>query len=499
MGQQDRNGGGGSERGMDRRSFLGGVAALGVASGIAAHMGTVEAAAWSAKRKSGAAGKGGKLPARGEFVIRNAYVMTMDAALGDIARGDVHVRNGEILAIGTDLKAPGVAILDGRGMIVLPGLVETHWHMWNTLLRSMSGDKREHGYFPTAAALGKVFMPEDMYQGTRLAATEAIHGGITSVHDWCHNIRSPQFAEENLRALSESGIRARFSYGSPQGHPANATIDLADLERLHRDWKRYSHEGLLTLGLAWRGAYDDPKAMIPNEAARREFDTARRLGMPISIHVSNSHSRAGQIAVLAKENLLGKDVQLIHAIWVTPEELRSVAAAGSGVSFSPYTEMRIGFGFPHAGEFIAANIPIGLSIDTITLSGNADMFAIMKAIQNIENGRSENEFKLLPRRVLEMATIEGARTMGIDDRVGSLRPGKRADVIMVSSRDVNMGPFTDPAHLLVEAAQPANVDTVVVDGRILKRHGKLTAIDTRRMMDEATISLTGVRKRAGWW
>src|SRR4030095_5621941 len=115
--------------------------------------------------------------------------------------------------------------------------------------------------------------------------------------------------------------------------------------------------------------------------------------------------------------------------------------------------------------------------DTTVLSGNADMFAIMKAIQNVENSRTENEFKLPARRVLELATIEGARSMGLDDRIGSLKPGKRADLIAISPNALNMAVVTDPAHLVLEATGPENVDTVVVDGRILKRGGKLAALD----------------------
>ena len=134
-----------------------------------------------------------KLPARGNVVIRNAYVMTMDAA-GDLTDGDVHVRDGVIVAVGQKLSAPGASVIDGRGMIVMPGLVETHWHMWNTLLRGMSAAKPDNGYFRTSAGLGRVFEPGDMYQGTRLAAAEAINSGITFVHDWCHNMRSPEFA-----------------------------------------------------------------------------------------------------------------------------------------------------------------------------------------------------------------------------------------------------------------------------------------------------------------
>jgi cytosine/adenosine deaminase-related metal-dependent hydrolase len=127
------------------------------------------------------------------------------------------------------------------------------------------------------------------------------------------------------------------------------------------------------------------------------------------------------------------------------------------------------------------------------------MFGIMKFIQNIENGKSENEFKLTARRVLELGTIEGARSMGIDDKVGSLKAGKRADLIMVSTRDVNLGVFGDPAHMLVTAAQPSNVDTVVVDGRILKRGGKLTAMNTGRIVVEAAAANAALRKRADWW
>jgi cytosine/adenosine deaminase-related metal-dependent hydrolase len=127
------------------------------------------------------------------------------------------------------------------------------------------------------------------------------------------------------------------------------------------------------------------------------------------------------------------------------------------------------------------------------------MFAIMKAIQNIENGRANNEFKLPARRVLELATIEGARSMGMDDRIGSLAPGKRADLIMVNTSDVNLAVFGDPAHMIVEAAQPANVDTVIVDGRILKRGGRLTAVDTMQLAGEASAALAALRRRAGWW
>jgi 5-methylthioadenosine/S-adenosylhomocysteine deaminase len=472
---------------ITRRDFLGGAVALGALS-----------MAGCAGSLAGRGASAGRLPPQGEFLIRNAYVMTMDGALGDLPNANVHVRNGSIVAVGANVEAPGAETIDARGMIVLPGMVETHWHMWNTLLRSMSGDRREHGYFPTALTLGKVYTPDDMFQGARLGAAEAIHSGITTVHDWCHNILGPAHAEEDLRALRESGIRARFSYGAAQGQASDQPVDLAHLERLHRDWGSNSNGGLISLGLAWRGVSTGATGAVSAAAYRQDFSAARRLGIPISVH-ANNRKGSDVIALLAKENFLGKDVQVIHATWVSPQEIRALADSGSTVSLSPYTELRIGFGFPPTGEFLAARIPVGLSVDTTALSGSADMFAIMKAIQNIENARALDEFKLPARRVLELATIEGARSLGMDDRIGSLKPGKRADLILVNTRDVNIGVFSEPAHMLVEAAQPSNVDTVMVDGRILKRRGKLTSLDVEQVVGEASTALAAVRKRAGWW
>jgi cytosine/adenosine deaminase-related metal-dependent hydrolase len=295
-------------------------------------------------------------------------------------------------------------------------------------------------------------------------------------------------------------LRARFSYGAMQAHPNTETIDLAHLERLHSEWPKHANGGLISLGMAWRGqGGNNPKTAVPAEIYMRELETARRLQLPISVHASGSRPAMGQVERLGKAKLLVNDMQIIHATVVTKDEIAAMKAAGCSVSLSPFSELRIGFGFPKTSELLAAGIPLGLSIDTVELSGNADMFGVMKLTQNVENGRAESEFKLPARRVLELGTIEGARSMGIDDRVGSLRAGKRADLIMVSTRDVNLGVFTDPAHMLVTAATPANVDTVVVDGRILKRGGRLTAVDTARVVGEAAAANVALRQRAKWW
>ena len=220
---------------------------------------------------------------------------------------DVHVANGAIVAVGPNLKAPGATVIDGRGMIVLPGLVETHWHMWNTLLRSMSGDKPESAISAPPPCSARNSSADDMYQGTRLACAEAINNGITHVHDWCHNIRGPAYADADLKALRESGLRARFSYGSAQGMPNNQEIDLADLKRIHGDWARSRR--MVCSRSASPGAGqggNNPATAIPPEIYKAEIDAARKLGLPISVHASGSRPVIGQIDAIAKAGLLGE-------------------------------------------------------------------------------------------------------------------------------------------------------------------------------------------------
>jgi 5-methylthioadenosine/S-adenosylhomocysteine deaminase len=442
-------------------------------------------------------GDGGsmRLPARGEFTIANAYVITMDGALGDVAGGSVHVRNGEIVAVGADVKGGGVKI-DGAGMIVMPGLVETHWHTWNTLFRSFAGDTPEEGYFPTVARFGQQMTADDIFQSTRLSAAEAINSGMTFVHSWCHNVRSLAHAEADIRALSEVGIRARHSCGWPQGLPDTESADQGPIESLARDWNSWSNEGLITLGMAWRGQFR--AGPIKPEVYQPEFDNARKLGLPITLHVASARKAVNQIEPLYKAKLMGKDVQLSHALSASPAELDMIAESGAAVSCSPGTELRIGYGYPLISEMLARGIPLGISVDTSVLTGSSNLFGMLKLTRDSENARAESEFKMTARKALELGTIEGARSMGMDDRIGSLKPGKRADLIAIDTNALNMAVVTDPARLVLEATGPENIDTVVVDGRILKRGGKLTALNTFEVIAGARAALAGVRERTKW-
>lgn len=479
---------------MGRREFMGTMTSIGASGAFGTQF--FSAGQSQASPSQNAAAPQTVLPARGEFVIRDAYVMTMDPALGDVDPGHIHVRNGDIIAVGSNVQAPAAAVIDGRGMIALPGMVETHWHMWNTLLRSFDGDTAAHGYFPRTAAFGKAMMPEDMYQGTQWATAEALYSGITTAHDYCHNVQSRAHAEAGIRAFREAGLRGRWSYGWPQGYPDTKLIDLPTLEGLHKDWSSLSGEGLFSLGFGWRGMFR-PSGPLPPEIYRREFEAARSMGLPVSVHVGSAEGAKGQIGELGRQKLLGPDVQLLHALSATDAELKMVADAGSVVSVSPRTEMRIGYGLPHLAEILSAGITTGISIDTLVLGGNANFFELLNTARNVESGRYHDEFKISARRMLELATIEGARSLGIDKVAGSLKPGKRADLILVSTHALNLGPITDAAQMIVEAALPENVDTVVVDGRILKRGGKLTALSEDEILEGVAASLAALRKRVG--
>jgi 5-methylthioadenosine/S-adenosylhomocysteine deaminase len=390
-----------------------------------------------------------------DVVLTGGAVLTMDPALGDFERADVHIADGRIAAVGPDLNVPGVSTVDVSGSIVLPGFVETHWHMWNTPLRGSPG-----GYFRACAEFGRDRTPAEIYEGTRLSCAEAVRCGLTFVHDWCHNVKSPAHARAAVRALTESGLRGRFSYGYGVGHPNDQPMDLADLARLAAGWDSPT----LSLGMAWRGqGGSNPAIRVSPAVYRREAEAARALGLPISVHASGPRTARGQIAELA--GLLGPDTQVVHANNASEREIELLLETGAVVSLSPISEMRIGYGFPRTRQLLDAGIPVGLSVDTVMLGGNADMLGVMKTVLTVANALAGDEFALTPRRVLELATIEGARTMGLGDVTGSLRPGKYADVIVVALRDWP----ADPAEFLVTAAEPADVWLTLVGGVELYR------------------------------
>src|SRR5436853_343849 len=334
-----------------------------------------------------------------------------------------------------------------------------------------------------AVAAVPLLQPEDSSRAVRLGAIDALAAGITTVHNWAHNTRSAEHADAELSAMRDMGIRGRFAYGTPVGFADDAPMDLAGLARVKRDWMS-DKDNLLTLGICSRnlggvtiggGAAAASRGVLTIENIKRDWDGARALGLPITMHTSG----ASPIVELERAGLLGPDVQFVHPLLTTPEERAVMKARGVSYSTAPQLESRRAspLGVIQLGELMEAGIKVSLSTDHIA-SISCDPFSSMRILFALHSHRVGTPLTL--KRLLQLATLDGAVDLGIADRTGSITPGKRADLVLVRATDANMSPVTDPYEAVVSFAMPANVDTVLVDGRIMRRDGKSAALDEQK-------------------
>ena len=437
------------------------------------------------------------LPARGEFVVRGATILSMDSVVGDFVRGDVHIRDGSIVAVAAEIAAPTATVIDARGMICLPGFIDTHVHLWTSALRAVIRmDDPKAGYFPVTNRLGPHYTPDDSYRNVRVGLAEALSAGATTVHNWAHNVRSPEHADAELRGMRDLGVRGRFSYGPAQNMPNDQPMDLDGLAKIKREWM--PNDGLLTLGINSRNVGSDPNPLrgnVPLEIVRKEWGAARALGLPITLHTSGP----SPITYLNDAGLLGPDVQLVHPLLTTAEERRILKERGVSYSTSPVGEARrpASAGFIQFAELLEAGVKVSLSTDNAS-SYSFDYFAAMRMLYALHQHRVGQRVPLSAKRLVQLATLDGAIDLGVADRTGSLTPGKRADIILVRTGDINLAPAGTPYEALVGFAQPRNVDTVIVDGRILLRAGRFTALDHAEVLKEATDTVNALRTRANW-
>jgi cytosine/adenosine deaminase-related metal-dependent hydrolase len=414
----------------------------------------------------------------------------MDDALGDVPAGDLLIADGRIAAVGTKVGPPSDAeIIDAADHIVLPGFVDTHFHMWNSVLRGLAHSGKG-GFAATMRAIAPLFTPQDNVLGVRLATAQLIDGGVTAVHDWAHNILTPDHADAEISALADSGMAARFAYGYPQTATPDQPMDIAHLTST----AKRTMPGRLTLGACLRGP-DRASATV----WRREWDLARALGLPVTTHIA-SDTKAGAlrgISQLAAADLLGPDTLMVHAVHASPEELAMLAKAGAPLSLSPWSELAVGYGLPQVAPALAAGVPIGLSIDNLVLAGQADMFAVMRLTADLASGMTEKQQAMPDHIALRWATIDGARALGLDSECGSLTPGKRADIQIVRADSLNTAAAADPVTAIVRTARPADVATVLIDGVTQKRNGRLLNIDVPALLTQATGRLGELRTIAG--
>jgi cytosine/adenosine deaminase-related metal-dependent hydrolase len=424
----------------------------------------------------------------------------MDAEIGDIYGGDVLLEGDRIAAVGASLEAGDAEVIDASDCIVIPGFIDSHRHTWETVIRGIAPDVSLAGYFDLVLdQLAPAYRAEDVYAGNYLGSLEAIDAGVTTVLDWSHINNTPEHSDEAIRGLQDAKLRAVYCYGNPNTSLADwwYTSTLKSPEDIRRVRDRYfsSDGGLLTLAMGTRGP-----GFCTDEVVRHDWELAREVGAPISVHVGMG-PYAGRFAMVKQLNdlgLLGPDTTYIHCNYLSDEEFQLIADTGGKVSIAPTVEMAMGHGTPPTARALAHGLRPSLSIDVVT-TVPGDMFTQMRFLFAQDRlqaheaafaaGNDEEPALLTSREVLEFATIEGARVCGIEDRTGSLTPGKQADVVVLRCDHTNTYPVIDPVSTVVLQADTRNVDTVLVAGEVLKRDGRLVGADLRRARDLAASSL----------
>jgi 5-methylthioadenosine/S-adenosylhomocysteine deaminase len=434
------------------------------------------------------------------MVIRNGFVVSMDAKVGDFPRGDVLVEDGKIVAVGRGIEASGAAEVDASGTIVIPGFVDTHRHTWQTPVRGVLPSCTLDHYFGVMLGnIGTHYRAEDVYVANLVGALEALNAGITTLLDWSHVNNTPEHADEAIRGLRGAGIRAVYAHGVPVGGEWWAESPLAhpeDIRRL-RDQHFSSEDQLLTLALAARAPGNTTR-----EVAKHDWELARDIGARISVHVGMRLTgvHVHHVLNLNELELMGPDTTYIHCTDSTDAELDLIAETGGTASVAPYVEMLMGHGPPPTGRLLARGIRPTLSVDVVS-SVPGDMFTQMRTALVQERVLAFTETPdeafaptLSYRDVLEFATIDGARACALDHKIGSIAPGKQADLVLIKSDRVNVAPLIDPVATVVVSADTSNVDSVFVAGRAVKRDGNLVDVDLPRalvLLEESRDHLLG--------
>ncbi len=418
-------------------------------------------------------------------LIRGGIVVSMDPAVGDLRRGDVLVEGDRIQAVAERIDAPGAEVIDASGCIVLPGLVNAHQHTWQTALRGVAGNWTILEYFHHVhAGLATKFRPEDIYIATLVGALNQMNCGATTLVDWCHNNPTPEHTDRAVDALAESGIRAAFFHGSPKPDPKPGQKPFWEVPHPRSEVERLlkrlpANNGLVTLGLAILGPH-----YSTYEVAQQDFRLAREFGLIASMHCAGGEARTPDgWDRLAAEGLLGDNTNIVHGQTLSDDQLAFMVEQGVTFSLTPETEMTQGHGFAITGRLRKLGVQPSLGVD-LESAISGDLFGVARAAlasqRAMDNAASRASTGKLPgtstihcREALGWITIEGARMLKMDDRIGSLTPGKQADVILIRADDLNMWPVHDPVTSVVMQANTGNVDTVMVAGEFRKRHGKL--------------------------
>jgi cytosine/adenosine deaminase-related metal-dependent hydrolase len=429
------------------------------------------------------------------LLLRNGYVLSMDEQIGELACGDVLIEDGRIAAVGAKLDVDDAETLDVTGHVVMPGFVDTHRHTWQAPFRGLCADWTLPEYFRgIRMSISPNCTPEDVYAGNLLGALEALDAGVTTILDFSHCNGSPEHANAALQGLRDAGGRAVYAYGyypvtPPEPGFADHRQRLADAGRI-RERELASDDALVTMGVALTEV-----GLLPFEQTIAEVRSAHELQVPSVLHTGcmwGSLLTQG-LREMEHHGLLGPAQVHVHCNTLDARDLRRLAEHDCKISSSPETEIQMGMGHPVIGRASELGMRPSLSCD-VASSNSGDMFSQMRIGLQFErcmrndsfNRHNEMPDRLEPtvRDALRWGTLNGAHAIGLEDRIGSLTPGKQADVIVVGGSRLNVVPMADPVGCLVAQANASNVVHVLVAGRFLKRDGELVS-DVSRAIDLA--------------
>jgi 5-methylthioadenosine/S-adenosylhomocysteine deaminase len=470
-----------------RRGLLTAGAALGVGAGLLNR--EVAAAGTSAALER--LKRAERDPAR-RVLLKGGTVLSLDPQVGDFDRGDVLIEGKKILAVGRDLTAAGL-VVDAGGMIVIPGFVDTHHHQYETILRGIltdgvlgtpnDGKKTYQGVIQ--GVFTPVYQPEDAYVSELVASLSQLNAGVTTTVDTSQVSHTPAHSDACIAGLRESGRRAVYTYSPGLGPGSQYPKDLLRLQTQYFS----SADQLLTLEL--------------NAAPNADnWALARQAGVPIICHIVGD--RSGNFEAIGKAGLMGPDNEYIHCTQLNETHWKMMADTGGKLSIAPAIEMQMRHGMPPLQTALDHGIQPSLSVD-VECNMTADMFSIMRAAFTLQralaNERSlAGEQNLAPlltcRQVIEMATIGGARVAHLDGKIGTLSPGKEADIIMLAADRINVFPLNNVPGTVVTLMDTSNVETVFVAGKIVKWQGKLVGVDLGRLRRLIEKSRDGVLARA---
>lgn len=419
------------------------------------------------------------------LLIKGGTIISVDPTIGDLV-GDVLLERGKIVAVGPSIEADA-EVIDASSSIVMPGFVDTHRHTWQAPVRTIGSDWTLGQYFiGLHEGVSAYYRPQDTYAGILLGIAEALDAGITTLVDWSHNVDTPQHADAAVAALVESGSRAVFAHsgGARMWQCPSVVPHDRDILRIQAEYFS-SDDQLVTLAFAARGPQ-----FATAEVTLRDWDLVKEVGVPVTVHAGDGEWGKGRpIAWMRDRGMLADDMTVVHCNTLADDELEMLAEHGVAASVSADIETQMGHGWPATGRLLDVGIRPSLSIDVCSSNGG-DMFHAMKttvstqrALDNaVEKNPGEQErIRLRCQDVIEFATIEGARAANLDHKTGSISIGKEADIILVRADSLAMTPLNNPSGAIVYAAHAGMVDTVLVNGRVVKRGGVLVDLDVARI------------------